>query len=202
MIDQGRSKRSLGIALQILTVMLVLLVCGLAFASEAGGGHEYRSELWWDLVWRVLNFTILAVVLYKVLKKPVSTLLTGRQASIKENFNELDAKKAEAEKRYAEYEKKLTTVEQEVKKIAEEYIAQGEAEKKRIIEEAQKAAELIKKQGQFAIEQAMKQARLALNAEVAEFSVKLAEDLIKKNLNEADHKRLIDEYIAKVVHTN
>jgi len=149
-----------------------------------------------------MNFTILAAVLFKVLKKPVSDLLSSRQASIKENFDELDAKKGEAEKKYAEYEKKLSTIEQEVKKVVQEYIEQGEAEKKRIIEEAQKAAELIKKQAHFAVDQEMKRAKVALSAEVAALSVKLAEDLIKKNLNESDHKKLIDEYIAKVVHTN
>jgi F-type H+-transporting ATPase subunit b len=174
----------------------------MVFASGQAGGHGYSSELWWDLVWRTINFTILAAVLFKVLTKPIGNLLSGRQASIKDNFDELDAKKVEAEKRYAEYEKKLSTIEQETKKVVQEYIEQGEAEKKRIIEEAEKTAESIKKQAQFAVEQEMKRAKLALSAEAAELSVKLAEDLIKKNLNESDHKKLINEYIAKVVHTN
>ncbi len=205
MADRSTGKRCLWVlALQALTVMSVL-VCGtLVFASAPGGGsvHGYSSELWWNLVWRVLNFSILAVVLYKVLKNPISKLLSSRQASIKEKFDELDVQKAEAERKYAEYEKKLSTIEQEVKKVVQEYIEQGEAEKKRIIEEAQKTAEAIKKQAQFAIEQELKRAKLALSAETAELSVKLAEELIKKSIEDADHKRLIDEYIAKVVHTN
>ncbi|MDP2993281.1 MAG: ATP synthase F0 subunit B, partial [Deltaproteobacteria bacterium] len=91
---------------------------------------------------------------------------------------------------------------QEAKKVIQEYIEQGEAEKKRIIEDAEKAAESIRKQAQFAVEQEMKRAKRALSAEAAELSVKLAEDIIKKNLNESDHRKLINEYIAKVVHTN
>lgn len=200
MADRSNSKRFF--IAQSLTIILVLLCYTIVFASGHGEEHGYSSELWWDLVWRTMNFTILAAVLFKVLKKPVSDLLSSRQASIKENFDELDAKKGEAEKKYAEYEKKLSTIEQEVKKVVQEYIEQGEAEKKRIIEEAQKAAELIKKQAHFAVDQEMKRAKVALSAEVAALSVKLAEDLIKKNLNESDHKKLIDEYIAKVVHTN
>lgn len=203
MADRSNGKRFLIVAAQTLTVMSVLLYYTMVFASAGQGGeHGYSSKLWWDLVWRTMNFTILAAVLFKVLKKPIGNLLSGRQASIKDNFDELDAKKVEAEKRYAEYEKKLSTIEQEAKKVVQEYIEQGEAEKRRIIEEAQKAAELIKKQAQFAVEQEMKRAKLALSAEAAELSVKLAEDIIKKNLNESDHKKLIDEYIAKVVHTN
>ncbi|MDP2799164.1 MAG: F0F1 ATP synthase subunit B [Deltaproteobacteria bacterium] len=203
MADRSNRKRFLIVAAQTLTGMSVLLYYTMVFASAGQGGeHGYSSKLWWDLVWRTMNFIILAAVLFKVLKKPIGNLLSGRQASIKDNFDELDAKKVEAEKRYAEYEKKLSTIEQEAKKVVQEYIEQGEAEKRRIIEEAQKAAELIKKQAQFAVEQEMKRAKLALSAEAAELSVKLAEDIIKKNLNESDHKKLIDEYIAKVVHTN
>lgn len=204
MADRSTGKQSFVMVSQALMVIVVVLCCKLVFAVEHGGGgsHGYSTELWWDLVWRVLNFTILAVVLFKVLKKPVSKLLSDRRVSIKDNFDELDVKKSEAEKRYAEYERKLSTIEQEAKKVIQEYIEQGEAEKKRIIEDAQKTAELIKKQAQFAVEQEMKRAKLALSAEAAELSVKLAEDLIKKNLNESDHKRLIGEYIARVVHTN
>jgi len=203
MADQSNGKRFFTVsAAQALTIISVLLYYTTVFASGHGEGHGYSSELWWDLVWRTMNFTILAAVLFKVLKKPIGNLLSGRQASIKDNFDELDAKKVEAEKKYAEYEKKLSTIEQETKKVVQEYIEQGEAEKKRIIEEAEKTAELIKKQAQFAVEQETKRAKLALSAEAAELSVKLAENIIKKNLNESDHKKLIDEYIAKVVHTN
>ncbi|MEW5948254.1 MAG: F0F1 ATP synthase subunit B [Thermodesulfobacteriota bacterium] len=203
MADQSNGKRFFIVsAAQALTIISVLLYYTTVFASGHGEGHGYSSELWWDLVWRTMNFTILAAVLFKVLKKPVSNLLSGRQASIKDNFDALDVKKSEAEKRYAEYERKLSTIEEEAKKVIQEYIEQGEAEKKRIIEDAEKTAESIKKQAQFAVEQEMKRAKLVLSAEAAELSVKLAEDLIKKNLNESDHKKLIDEYIAKVVHTN
>ncbi|MFZ5995086.1 MAG: F0F1 ATP synthase subunit B [Thermodesulfobacteriota bacterium] len=203
MADQSNGKRFFTVSVaQALTIISVLLYYTTVFASGHGEGHGYSSELWWDLVWRTMNFTILAAVLFKVLKKPVSNLLSGRQASIKDNFDELDVKKSEAEKRYAEYERKLSTIEQEAKKVIQEYIEQGEAEKKRIIEDAEKTAESIKRQAQFAVEQEMKRAKLVLSAEAAELSVKLAEDLIKKNLNESDHKKLIDEYIAKVVHTN
>ncbi len=202
MADRSNGKRFFIVAAQTLTVMSVLLYYTMVFASGQSGGHGYSSKLWWDLVWRAMNFTILAAVLFKVLKKPISNLLSGRQASIKDKFDELDVKKSEAEKRYAEYERKLSTIEQEAKKVIQEYIEQGEAEKKRIIEDAEKTAESIKKQAQFAVEQEMKRAKLVLSAEAAELSVKLAEDLIKKNLNESDHKKLINEYIAKVVHTN
>ncbi|MDP2798940.1 MAG: ATP synthase F0 subunit B, partial [Deltaproteobacteria bacterium] len=141
MADRSNGKRFFIVAAQTLTVMSVLLYYTMVFASGQSGGHGYSSKLWWDLVWRAMNFTILAAVLFKILKKPIGNLLSGRQASIKDKFDELDVKKSEAEKRYAEYERKLSTIEQEAKKVIQEYIEQGEAEKRRIIEEAQKAAE-------------------------------------------------------------
>lgn len=196
-----------------LVVLLTLALLGfgvMVFASEhgaggheaAGGGHGYGPEKVWDLVYRVMNFGVLAVALTWALKKPMGKLLSDRQAGIKQKFADLEAQKVEMEKLYAEHERKLATVEQEAKKIMQEYVEQGKAEKERIIQEALKAADLIKKQADLAVQQEVKRAKLVLSAEVAQHAVKLAEGLIKKNIDQSDHQRLIDDYIAKVVHKN
>ena len=50
------------------------------------------------------------------------------------------------------------------------------------------------------VQQEIQKANQNLREEVAEMSVKMAEDLLRKNITDSDQKVLIGESIAKVVH--
>jgi len=176
------------------------------------GGHEghghgehhhgvTHSQLM-NFIWHCLNFTLLLVILIKYGKQPVADALKGRQESIAKAFDELEAKKEAAIKKYHEYEQKLSGMDEEAKRILENFIKQGEAEKEKIITQAHEAAERIKAQAEFYVQQELAKAKVELQREIAETAVKMAEDIIRKNLNEQDHSRLISEYLERVVQKN
>jgi F-type H+-transporting ATPase subunit b len=184
----------------------IIAIGTLAYASS-GGEHGapagpafwgIPTSKWWDLLWRVLNFTVLLIVLIKVLAKPVANGLRARQQSIREQFTDLEARKAEADKAYKTYEEKLASIDKEVSEIIQSALAQGEAEKERIIEEANRAAADIKRQAEMAIQHELAAAKLRLREEVANQAVVMAEELIRKNLQEADQVKLIENYLSKV----
>jgi F-type H+-transporting ATPase subunit b len=139
----GKWPKIFTIALAALTL---IAIAGLTYASSgAEGGHGASAgptfwgiptTKWWDLLWRVLNFAVLLIVLIKVLAKPLANGLRGRQQSIKEQFTDLEERKAEADRAYQTYEEKLASIDQEISDIVQSAIAQGEAEKERIIEDA------------------------------------------------------------------
>ncbi len=54
-------------------------------------------------------------------------------------------------------------------------------------------------QAQLTIRQEIQKSNQALREEVAELSVKMAEDILRKNITDNDQKVLIGEYLAKVV---
>ncbi len=179
---------------------------GAAEAHEAGA-HEGHSHALthtqvMNFIWHCLNFTLLVLILVKYLKQPIADSLKGRTESIAKAFDELEAKKVEAEKRYAEYEKKLSGMDAEAKKILESFIKQGEAEKEKIITQAKETAERIKAQAEYYVQQELAKAKKELQDEVANVAVKMAEDIIRKNLTEQDHSKLISEYLERVVHKN
>jgi F-type H+-transporting ATPase subunit b len=184
------------------TAIALISLAGLTYASSgADAGPTFwgiPTTKWWDLLWRVLNFAVLAIVLFKVLSKPVANGLRARQQSISEQFTDLEERKAEAEKAYQTYEEKLASIDQEVSDIIQSALAQGEAEKERIINEANRAAEDIKRQAEMAIQHELAEAKLRLREEVANQAVVMAEELIRKNLQEADQVKLIEDYLAKV----
>ena len=191
----------------ILLAVFALLAIGAISYAAGGGGHGapagptfwgIPTAKWWDLLWRTLNFAILIIVLVKVLAKPLGNGLRARQESIREQFTDLEERKAEAEKAYQDFEEKLASIDQEVSDIIKAAVAQGEAEKEHIIAEATRVAQDIKRQAEMAIQHELTQAKLQLREEVANQAVMMAEELIRKNLEETDQVKLIEDYLAKV----
>ena len=195
----GKWSKILGISLFLLALMGI---SSLVYASSAAPtGPTFwglPTAKWWDLLWRTLNFAVLLIVLIKVLAKPIANGLHARQQSIKEQFTDLEERKAEADNAYKTYEEKLASIDQEVSDIIQSAVAQGEAEKERIISDANRAAEDIKRQAEMAIQHELAEAKLKLREEVSNQAVVMAEELINKSLQDADQVKLIEDSLAKV----
>ncbi|MFN3407230.1 MAG: hypothetical protein ACK40E_05830 [Caldimicrobium sp.] len=71
-------------------------------------------------------------------------------------------------------------------------------ERERIIEEAKLQAERLKDQAQVYIAQEIEKAKELLKYELAEESVKLAEEILRKNITPEDQKRLVKNFIDQI----
>jgi len=183
----------------IFTVLLVFNV-GTVFASGDGGNDPAASKVWVDTDWfRVMNFSVLAIALFFVLKKPLSQALNARIKGIKDELGTLEAKKKEAEAQLAEYNEKLSHLEGEAERLIEEYVKQGEEAKVRIIKEAESTAVKLEEQAKRHIEQEFKQAKSQLQEEIFQVALVKAEEIIKAKISSEDQERLVDDYLEKVV---
>ncbi|MDQ1239181.1 MAG: F-type H+-transporting ATPase subunit b [Thermodesulfobacteriota bacterium] len=184
-------------ALPLLCAASLLALQGICWASE-GGGHGGGLN-WTDFAYRLVAFLILAAILVKLLKKPISSFLVSRREEIQKLLAELEVKRLEAEQRSAEYKSKLAALEDETKRIIAELIAEGEAEREKIIQAAQKQADYIKQQADLAIQQEIKAAKESLQEEIGQLTVAAAEALVRKNLQPADQDRLVRDFMTRVV---
>jgi F-type H+-transporting ATPase subunit b len=173
--------------------LLVLLWAGMVWASEGG------ASKWPDFWYRVLNFVLMAGILVFVARKPIREFFAKRTQTIANTLTELEAKKKEAEKTYQDYKQRLAELDKETARILDEYRAQGEAEKARIIAAAEKSATEIRAQADRAIQQEIAGATLALKREIAELSVAAAEKVLKERIGKEDHLRLVKDFTTKVV---
>jgi F-type H+-transporting ATPase subunit b len=175
---------------------------GAAGEAHGEGGHGITHSQVMNFLWHCLNFSILAAVMFKLLRKPITGALRGRRESIRAAFEELEAKRSEAERKYAEYDRKLANMDAEADRILKTFVEQGQAEKEKIIAQAHDSAERIKAQAELYVQQELSNARVQLQKEVAEMAVNMAEDLVRKSLADQDHHRLISEYLERVVTKN
>jgi F-type H+-transporting ATPase subunit b len=167
-----------------------------AFAAEA---EAAQPNNWSDFALRTVAFVIVVGVLYKLLKKPIVDFLSSRREEIKTLLAELETKTAQAKAEHELVLARLASLEAETKKIVDELIAEGEAEKQKIIEAAHREAAYIQQQAEIAIQQEVQAARDGLKDEVAELSVAAAESIIQKKIRAEDQQRLINEFMTKVV---
>ena len=177
-------------------VLAVVSVSGVVFAAGGGGGGLDKTK---DIIWRTMNFVVLAGGLFILLKKPVANALAARRQGIKDQIDDLEKQKQEAEQQLSEYQQKLNQLEKEVEKIVAEYVKDGEAIKAKIIEEAKASAEKLQGKAKKNIEHEFERAKKELRAEMADQAVAMAEALIQKSINDEDQKRIISEYLTKVV---
>lgn len=183
-----------------LIIFVFLLNAGPVWASSDGGDHGSAAPGWLPTdTYRILNFVVLAGALYFVLRKPVAQALQGRIKGIKDELDELEARKQEAEGKLAQYDEKLALLDKEAKKIIEAYVEQGKEAQARILEQAKASAEKLEAHAQRQIENAFERAGSELQAVILEKAIEKAEAAIKKNISADDQDRLVNEYLEKVV---
>ena len=181
-------------------ILYVLLFLALSFSTALCASGEGGSKGWVSTdTFRVMNFAVLAIALVFILRKPLSQALSSRIKGIKEQLDDLEAQKAEAEKKLAEYNQQLAQLEKEAEKIVDDYVRQGNEAKARILKEAEASAEKLQVQARRNIEHEFEQAKLELQKEIFEKSLVKAEGIIKSKFSGEDQNRIVDEYLKKVV---
>ena len=181
-----------------------LLLAGVAAASEAaGGGHGGLSaEKIQELIWRTVNFVVFAAILIKLLAKPAKNFFAQRSQDVATILEETEAKQAAAEAAVKAAEARLAEVAKERQKVIQQFVAEGEMEKAKILDKANLAAARIKEMAVMTIEQETKKAAQGLKEEVVGLATQLATDMIKEKATYADQQGLVEEYLKKVVDTH
>ena len=181
----------------------VLLLAGVAAASEAAGGHGgISAEKLQDLLWRTVNFVVFAGILIYLVAKPAKKFFAQRTQDVATSLEEMAAKQAEFEAAVAAAEARLAAVAKERQGVIQQFIAEGEMEKAKILDKANQVAARIKEMAAFTIEQETKKAAQSLKEEVVGLATRMATDMIKEKATYADQQGLVEEYLKKVVETH
>jgi F-type H+-transporting ATPase subunit b len=191
-----RSTRRLFSVVFLCGILLMILVVDAALAASGGehGSHWQKTD-----TYRIINFLVLAAIVFFLIRKPAAQFLGDRIRGIQEQIKELEQKKIEAENKLAEYSHRLAELSSESDRIMEDYRRQGEAIRDNILKEASSAAAKLENQAKKNIEYEFKKVRMELEAEIVEKAISRAEDMLAKNITDKDEERLVGEYLDKVV---
>jgi len=197
MIRFTRKKRKTILIVGV-TLLFAVTLCGFAFASGDGGAAESHDKML-NLLYRILNFTLLVIILVVIIKKTSMLRFFGeRRDEIKKKLEVLTKERQAAESRSRELEKKLEEFEIQKKEILEQFRAEGAEEKARIISEARERAAQLILQADRTIEREIQGATERLKQEVVQMAALRAEEIITKGIKDSDQDHLVNEFIESV----
>lgn len=179
-------------AICLAAAAMLLTTAGVAPAAEDAGWVATDT-------YRVINFVVLAAILIFVLKNPAKQFFGNRIRTIREQLEDLEKQKQEAENKLAEYNERLAALSRESEKIIEDYRKQGENLRDNILKEAEAASSKLEEQARKNIEREFAQAKLHLETEVFDKALEKAEEKLKRITTPDDQENLVREYLDKVV---
>jgi F-type H+-transporting ATPase subunit b len=150
------------------------------------------------IIWTLISFFILLILLKKVAFPPILKGMKQREETIKQQLEEAQKTKKEAENLLEDYKRQLAEARSEAQKIVNEGKSLGENMRKEIVQKAQAESNQIVKRAQEEIELQKQKAILELQEKIADLSIMAATKIINKSLNTEDNRRLVEEYVSKV----
>ena len=150
------------------------------------------------MIWTVLCFLITLYVLKRYAFGPIQKLIDERRERIRQSLTEADNARDEARRLLEEHRSLIGQARSEGEQILAEARRVAEAQRERVREETeadrQRRLEDTRKQIEAETRRALEQIR----AEVADLSLIAAEKVTRKSLDDADHRRLIEEAVGEL----
>src|SRR6266508_907690 len=164
-----------------------------AFASgEEGGG---LISLDWSLLIQAVNFLLLLFLLTKLLYRPLLAKMNERTQAIQKSLDE-------AQQARAEFAAKIQAAHAEAQGIRAAALKDAADEQRRLVDAARAESARLVASARQEMDQDVRRARQELRQEVADLAIAVAERLIKKSLTDADHRRVVDDAIARMGQKN
>ncbi|MDJ0761881.1 MAG: ATP synthase F0 subunit B [Myxococcota bacterium] len=201
--------------------LLFVLVFGVAMAStpvqrveaseettahEASDTHGAHQLNWFDfsqkgappLIALLINFACLCLIVYLMLRKPLSNRFSERKASFENEMKEASDLKLKAQAALETARQKTRDLDQEMDKLRREILDVGKAESARILEDAETLSERLRSDALAMVEQEVARLSQAIKKQVVEEIIAMAKAQIEQQLNSEDHDRFIATYITTV----
>jgi len=172
-----------------------VLATPLLAAEEGTGGAEEGSGI---LIWKVLNFLILAGLLGWLIAKNLGPALAARSKGIAEGLEAGEKAKREAEVRAAAVQAKLANLEQEIAAMRTSSKTERDREADRIRRDAQAEIARMLAQAELEIASAGKQAGLELKRYAAKLALDLAEQKVRARMSPEAEAGLLAGFLSSL----
>ena len=168
----------------------------LAFAEEKEGVAVILPDMV-ETVPMLIAFIVLVIILWKFGWPMFEAMLEKRERTITEALKKSEEARIESERVLAEYQKQLSEAKAQAAKIVADAKETGEAVRADITKQAQEASAAMIEKARVAIEAEKQTAMNELRSSVADLSVDVASRLVANDLNDAEHRAIIERYISE-----
>ena len=167
-------------------------------SAGAAEGEEGGKRAGRELLYKFINLALLVGTLGFFLRKPLAGFFAERSASIRKGLEQGRKALEVSQAQLKTVEEKLQHLEEEIAAFRVSAGREMEAERQRLKLAAAEEAEKILQSARAQTEVAVRAAKLELKSYAAEQAVELAEEIIRRRLDEAGRKKLVSDFLAGV----
>ena len=149
----------------------------------------------WAIVISLVNLLILTLILKRFLFKPVKKIMETRRAAIDEDYAQAKAARDEAEETRKKYDEAMAAAKMTGDQIIADASRSAEFRSNEIISQAREKASEIRRQAETDAVLERKKAEDEMKHEIADVSTQLTGKLLQREINEEDHRKLIDSFL-------
>ncbi len=149
------------------------------------------------LISQIVNFTLLAVLLYFVAYKPILRMLDERSARIKKGLEDAEQASRRAAEIEQEFEQRMTEARKEGQEIIAQATQMSEKARQEILETAREEARAQIEKAKDEIARERELAMAELRQQVADLSLSISEKVIGRTLDEQRQRQLIADFLEQ-----
>ena len=154
------------------------------------------------MIFAWVNLLILYIFLKKLLFKPVKNMIDSRQKEIDGMYDKAEESVEIAEKNKQLYEEKIKAAEEESDEILRTAQRKAKLREEEILKEAKAQADRTLERAKEQVELEKKRAVNEVKDQVGSIAIDIAKAVIERDINEDEHKALIDSFIDNIGEEN
>ena len=152
----------------------------------------------WQILISLFNLFLLFLILKKFLYEPVKKVMAQRQAQIDADYADAERDRLAAAADRKDLEAQLDGARERVEAMLADATLQADHRGEKILQEAKQRADGIIRRAEAEAAQEMKKAEATIKKEIVDVSYALTEKMLEREINEQDHRTLIDDFIDKL----
>ncbi len=149
----------------------------------------------WAILASLANLLLLSWIIKRFLFKPVKKMVDARRQTIDDYYAQAQAARDEAEENRRNYEEAMAAAKMTGDQIIADANRTAEFRSNEILAEARERANEIRRQAETDAILERKKAEDEMKHEIANVSAQLTGKLLQREINEEDHRSLIDSFL-------
>ncbi len=163
------------------------------------GEIAHSLDLNWGLiVTQIIGFLLTVWILKAFAWKPLLKMLEDRRNKIAGDIDDAEKIKSDAESLLDDYNAKLRDIETEARSKIQDAVAEGNRIASEIRDHARDEAQKIVEKSREELSRDVAKARVQLRDDMVSMAITAAEKVISAKLDEAEQKRLLEDFLKEV----
>jgi F-type H+-transporting ATPase subunit b len=156
---------------------------------------EFISIDAWTIIFQICNLLILFALVKKFLWKRVMAVLNARQKELDDIYSAAGKDRQEAAQMKADYTERLSAARDEADRLVKNAVDTAHNRGDAIVNEAKAEVAHLKQKAEQDIEQEKRKAYSELMGEISGMAADIAGRMVEREINEKDHRELVEEFI-------